>query len=75
MRALFGGRKHELTVSTYQMCILMLFNTRVRWSFAYVCAECARVCVCVCVHLCVCARARVCARACVTIACGHQGHP
>lgn len=27
IRALFGTAKHELNVTTYQMCILMLFNT------------------------------------------------
>ena len=27
LRADFGGRKHELNVSTYQMAILVLFNT------------------------------------------------
>lgn len=26
LRATFGSRKHELAVSTYQMCILLLFN-------------------------------------------------
>ncbi|KAG5188131.1 Cullin [Tribonema minus] len=26
LKAVFGGRRHELNVSTYQMCILMLFN-------------------------------------------------
>ena len=26
MQATFGNEKHELNVSTYQMCILMLFN-------------------------------------------------
>ena len=37
VRVLFGGRRHELTVTTYQMCILMLFNARDRWS--YMCAR------------------------------------
>ena len=27
IKAVFGEKKHELIVSTYQMCILMLFNT------------------------------------------------
>lgn len=26
LRATFGEKKHELSVSTHQMCILMLFN-------------------------------------------------
>lgn len=26
LKAMFGNRKHELNVSTYQMCILLLFN-------------------------------------------------
>lgn len=26
LKANFGGKRHELSVSTYQMCILMLFN-------------------------------------------------
>jgi cullin 3 len=26
LRAVFGKEKHELNVSTHQMCILMLFN-------------------------------------------------
>lgn len=26
VKAQFGSRRHELTVSTYQMCILLLFN-------------------------------------------------
>jgi hypothetical protein len=33
IKANFSGRRHELNVSTYQMCILMLFNkVRVRLS-------------------------------------------
>ncbi|EEC78114.1 hypothetical protein OsI_17639 [Oryza sativa Indica Group] len=27
IKATFGGRRHELNVSTYQMCVLMLFNS------------------------------------------------
>lgn len=34
LKATFGkGQKHELNVSTYQMCILMLFNTADRLSY------------------------------------------
>lgn len=28
-----GPRKHILQVSTYQMCILLLFNNREKWTF------------------------------------------
>lgn len=28
-----GPRKHILQVSTYQMCILLLFNNRDKWTF------------------------------------------
>jgi len=27
LKATFGGRKHEINVSTFQMCVLLLFNT------------------------------------------------
>lgn len=27
VRAVFGTKRHELNVTTYQMCILLLFNT------------------------------------------------
>jgi len=27
------GRKHILSVTTYQMCILMLFNSRTQWTY------------------------------------------
>jgi cullin 3 len=33
-QAVFGGRRHELNVSTYQMCILALFNTNDELSLA-----------------------------------------
>ncbi|KAL3501403.1 hypothetical protein ACH5RR_035852 [Cinchona calisaya] len=34
LKAIFGkGQKHELNVSTYQMCVLMLFNTTDRLSY------------------------------------------
>lgn len=34
LKAIFGkGQKHELNVSTYQMCVLMLFNTADRLSY------------------------------------------
>jgi len=33
LRAQFGSKKHELNVSTYQMCILLLFNTKDEYSF------------------------------------------
>lgn len=33
LRAAFGSRKHELVVSTHQMCILLLFNESERLSY------------------------------------------
>ena len=33
MQANFGGKKHELNVSTYQMCVLLLFNEADRLSY------------------------------------------
>jgi cullin 3 len=34
LRAVFGSSRHELNVSTYQMCILLLFNTADSLSYA-----------------------------------------
>lgn len=33
LKAFFGSRKHELNVSTYQMVILLLFNTSSQITF------------------------------------------
>ena len=33
VQANFGGKRHELNVSTYQMCILLLFNETDRLSY------------------------------------------
>ena len=33
MQANFSGKRHELNVSTYQMCILLLFNEADRLSY------------------------------------------
>jgi len=46
LKAEFGSKRHELSVSTQQMCILLLFNSTDRLSYAEVCL---RVCVCICV--------------------------
>lgn len=37
LRAQFGSRRHELNVSTYQMCILMLFNSTESLSYKDIC--------------------------------------
>ena len=34
LKAVFSTRKHEINVSTYQMCILLLFNTTDTMSYA-----------------------------------------
>lgn len=39
MRALLGGKRYELNVSTYQMCVLLLFNRYDAISFKDLCAE------------------------------------
>lgn len=33
LKASFGDRRHELSVNTYQMCVLMLFNDVDRLSY------------------------------------------
>ena len=33
LKAVFSSRKHEINVSTYQMCILLLFNTSDQMSY------------------------------------------
>ena len=41
LRAQFAGSRHELNVSTYQMCILLLFNTADSLSYADIAAQTA----------------------------------
>lgn len=36
LKAEFGSKRHELSVSTQQMCILLLFNSTDRLSYAEV---------------------------------------
>ena len=48
LKAEFGSKRHELSVSTQQMCILLLFNSTDRLSYAEVCLR-----VCVCAYVCV----------------------
>ena len=39
-------KRHVLQVSTYQMCVLMLFNNRAEWTFEVtnVCIRCMSFC-------------------------------